>query len=107
MTKNSLSRLLKPYGIRPNTVRVGYATQTGYPVKDFSEAFSRYIPDSPVSTVTSSQASDLAGSGRDASEIENVTVTVETSHRNVNETPKASNGAGCDGVTDEMPKEDF
>jgi uncharacterized protein DUF3631/primase-like protein len=104
MTKNSLSRLLKPYGIRPNTVRVGHVTQKGYPIKDFSESFSRYIP---VATVTSSQASNSAGSGRDASKIENVTVTVEPSHRNTNVTPKTSNGAGCDGVTDEMPKEDF
>lgn len=104
MTKNSLARLLKPYGIRPNTVRVGLTTQKGYPVGDFLESFTRYLPDLPNQTVTTSQASAGVAPERDGLKTQNVTVTVEPSHRNANVTPRPSSGVGCDDVTDETPK---
>lgn len=102
MTKNSLSKLLKPYRIISGTVRVGPTTQKGYRVSAFADVFARYL--SPVQNVTSSQATSGDGCERDVSKIENVTNSLETSHRHTNVTAKASSGAGCDVVTDEMPE---
>jgi hypothetical protein len=43
MTAVSLARLLKPFGIRPRTIRFGDETQKGYDPVDFQDAFTRYI----------------------------------------------------------------
>ncbi len=102
MTKNSLSKLLKPYRIISGTVRVGHATQKGYRISAFSDVFARYI--SPVQNVTTSQATAGVAYRRDVSEMQNVTNPLETSQRHINVTSKLSNGAGCDVVTDEMPE---
>jgi hypothetical protein len=41
-----LARLLKPYGIRRRTVRVGEHTPKGYRRADMQEAWERYLPSS-------------------------------------------------------------
>jgi len=45
MTPRHLSRVLKPYGVIPQTIRLS-ATNTpkGYTVADFRDAFGRYLP---------------------------------------------------------------
>jgi len=49
----SLARLLKPYGVRPATVRQGADTAKGYTAEALSDAWSRYIPPGKsVTTVT-------------------------------------------------------
>jgi putative DNA primase/helicase len=45
MTQRDLAGLLKRFGIRPGTVRVGEATPKGYTLADFEDSFARYIPD--------------------------------------------------------------
>jgi Protein of unknown function (DUF3631) len=40
-----LARLLKPYGVKPRTVRIGDATVKGYAKNDLADVFSRYLPD--------------------------------------------------------------
>jgi putative DNA primase/helicase len=45
MTQRHLATLLRPFGIRPGTVRVGDATPKGYTLADFEDSFARYIPD--------------------------------------------------------------
>jgi hypothetical protein len=39
-----LARLLKPYGIRPRTIRVGDHTEKGYMRESFSEPWARWLP---------------------------------------------------------------
>lgn len=39
-----LARLLKPYGIRPRTIRVGDRTEKGYMRESFSEPWERWLP---------------------------------------------------------------
>jgi putative DNA primase/helicase len=52
LTKAKLARLLKPFGIRPKTVRIGDDRAKGYELEDFKDAFSRYIPPRNRDTVT-------------------------------------------------------
>jgi hypothetical protein len=43
LTPNGLSRLLKPFGISPRTIRVEDKTPKGYLRESFEDAFSRYL----------------------------------------------------------------
>ena len=64
LTKHGLARLLVPFGIRPQTIRIGTVTAKGYLKEHFEEAFNRYLaPCSSVTTVTPSQAEDRGVSG--------------------------------------------
>lgn len=50
-----LSRLLKPYAIKPKVVRMGDTTARGYEPGDFQDAWGRYCaytPEKPVTSVT-------------------------------------------------------
>jgi hypothetical protein len=57
-----LARRLKPYGIRPTTIRVGDATPKGYRREDLADAWARYLPDTAETAATSEtpQASGVA-----------------------------------------------
>ena len=44
MDGRRLARFLKPYGIRPRTVRIGAATAKGYHREDLMDAWRRYLP---------------------------------------------------------------
>jgi hypothetical protein len=44
LTAHVLSRLLRPFGIKPSTVRRGSATRKGYLRRDFEDAWNRYLP---------------------------------------------------------------
>jgi hypothetical protein len=57
-----LARRLKPYELRPTTIRVGDATPKGYRREDLADAWSRYLPDTPETSATSAtpQASTVA-----------------------------------------------
>ena len=41
-----MAQLLKPYGIRPETIRIGEATKSGYERGWFADAWSRCLPES-------------------------------------------------------------
>ena len=47
---NWLSRKLRPFSVHPRTIRTGVGqdeTAKGYQFDDFTEAFGRYLPDTP------------------------------------------------------------
>ena len=47
LTKNSLARLLKPYKIRPGTIRIGPGRERhcqGVQASEFADVFARYLP---------------------------------------------------------------
>jgi hypothetical protein len=44
MTKHRLAQLLSPYGIGPQTIRIGPGTAKGYLRKQFDDVFERYLP---------------------------------------------------------------
>ena len=51
-TGKNLAKLLKPFGVKSTTIRVGGNVAKGYKKSDFLDSFSRYIPDPPVTAVT-------------------------------------------------------
>jgi hypothetical protein len=57
-----LARRLKPYEVRPTTIRVGDATPKGYRRQDLADAWTRYLPDTPETSATTEtpQASAVA-----------------------------------------------
>jgi hypothetical protein len=44
LNANAMARLLRPFGIKPKTVRRGTATRKGYFRQDFEDSWSRYLP---------------------------------------------------------------
>jgi len=46
ISSRKLAQLLKPYGIRPKTIRIGEVTKSGYERGWFADAWSRYLPES-------------------------------------------------------------
>jgi Protein of unknown function (DUF3631) len=55
-----LARRLRPYEVRPTTIRVGDATPKGYYRADLHDAWSRYLPD-PGKGATSATSATAAG----------------------------------------------
>jgi Protein of unknown function (DUF3631) len=54
----TLARMLKPYGVKPRTVRIGQDTAKGYHAADLTDAWARYLP--PPEASQPSQASHPA-----------------------------------------------
>ncbi len=93
ITTNALSRLLKPFGIFPGTIRMGPTdTAKGYMLAQFEEAFTSYLPDTPLQTVTPSQVNASAGHGDFQAVTRPPDVTVANR-------PKAMDTKGCGVVT--------
>jgi hypothetical protein len=62
LTPHTLSRLLKPFGVYPKTIRVGESTPKGYEREQFTDSFARYLPCAlypPSESATSPQPASL------------------------------------------------
>lgn len=63
MTANQLSRLLKPFGVRPKDVRIDKQVKKGYKREDCDDTFSRYLPPSePLQALQSLNGAKKPGS---------------------------------------------
>lgn len=93
ITARQLSKRLSEFGISPGTFRAGSTTAKGYRLDQFTDAFGRYLPDPAAESVTRSQVNGGAGFSDSTSVTHADRVTDEKAG-------KASNGAGCDRVTD-------
>ncbi len=64
ITPNQMAGLLRPFGIRPGTIRQGNATPKGYPKEAFEDAWARYLspsaPEGGSQTATPPQANSKA-----------------------------------------------
>src|SRR6185437_301388 len=49
--EQSMAKLLRSYGIRPTTMRIGTEVYKGYELTDFKEALNRYVPRSEADLV--------------------------------------------------------
>ena len=59
MTKMTLSKLLKPFSIRPNQLRINsYDKLRGFKIEQFKDAFSRYLTFTPSQHGTTVQTND-------------------------------------------------
>lgn len=57
-----LASRLRPYGVRPHTVRIGESTPRGYLRDDFSDTWARYLPTpSPETATSATSATGTAG----------------------------------------------
>jgi hypothetical protein len=93
LTDTALGDLLRPYGVRSGTVRIGLSTSKGYYLRSFEDAFTRYLSPAPppkrhtVTTPTSPGENEsfasVTGAPCDGSETAG----------------NGSKSAGCDGVT--------
>jgi putative DNA primase/helicase len=92
ISKNQVARLLKPFTISPGTIRCGETTGKGYKLSKFDDVFARYLPSQ---TVTTSHVNATAGLSPISKRHKDEDVTVGNSL-------KATDSAGCDGVTVEM-----
>jgi putative DNA primase/helicase len=99
ITQNRLARLLKPYKIRPGTIRFGSGpdeTAKGYRLAHFVDVFARYLPDAGNETVTPSQEPKTRHFRTD----EIVTARCDVTD---GESEKSPVSKPCDGVTDGNP----
>jgi Protein of unknown function (DUF3631) len=98
ITENGVARLLKPYGIRPRTIRTASDTAKGYQVEWFEDAFDRHlsraVAEAESEIVTSSQVNEFKTLGQKQAVTPNPDVT-DGNARN------PLNANSCDGVTDE------
>jgi hypothetical protein len=58
LTARQLGSLLRRFGIKPGTIRVGDATPKGYVLGDLADAFGRYLPDGSATSATTSKLLD-------------------------------------------------
>jgi Protein of unknown function (DUF3631) len=56
MSPNSLARQLAPFGIAPETIRIGDKTPKGYLLAHFQDAFTRYLPEEGAQGATPQQS---------------------------------------------------
>jgi putative DNA primase/helicase len=93
MTARHLARILHPYGILPQNIRVGNTVPKGYNVSDFADAFARYLPDKRYNATSQSNSGETPDS---------VSATDSTCSR-YEDASLASQEAGCSGVADKTP----
>lgn len=94
ITVRQVARLLRPFGIHPKTLRAGDDRGKGYELSQFTDAFTRYLPDSNGDTVTNLENKAFPENTiRDNAE----SVTDEKHEK----PPEIRH---CHGVTDEIPR---
>jgi hypothetical protein len=100
LTPHGLSRLLKPYAIKPSTVRFGAETKKGYTRTQFKVAWDRYVPSSSSQNARDPSHRNRRGNphGYDADRADQSVTQNVTPKGNVTGNP--SDFAGCDDVTD-------
>ncbi len=87
LTATALARLLKPFGVRPKTIRLGVTTPKGYALEDLQDAFDRYLSPAELSSAsaTPQQASecadDLPSTSRNTREHVAVVESAESAHQ--------------------------
>ncbi len=103
VSKVQLANMLRPFGIRPTTIRVGKLTPKGYILESFLDAFSRYLPSNADQSATPQHEGnqrrfdDVSSSGA---------VGVADRNRNITEEIRSRNGVnpnkinGCCVVAD-------
>jgi len=91
ITTRQMAKLLKPFSVTPKLIRDGGEVFRGYIKKDFTDAFSRYLPNLSVTALQTNAEAGL----RDIP-----SVTIENAVTDGNR-PEATVYADCNTVTDE------
>jgi hypothetical protein len=70
-----LARRLKPYDVRPTTVRAGEKTPKGYARADLHDAWTRYLPKAETSATSATGATPQASATSDVAPVADVADT--------------------------------
>ena len=95
MTKNSLSRLLKPFKIKSKQLRIGSNNRYGYEADQFVDAWARYAGSSPADPPVQNATTLHPLHGAGSSDFQNATPEPSVAF---SDPRKPSNGAGCSDV---------
>lgn len=68
----ALAKMLRPYGVKPHTVRIGETTHKGYHIDDLADVFARYLPAGSVTSVTPSHDATACDAVTDVTPISGV-----------------------------------
>jgi Protein of unknown function (DUF3631) len=99
ITPPGIARLLKPFEVRPRTVRFDdETTAKGYHREQFEDLWARYLPLPPISAVTPSQPASLSGKQTNASRHTNRFVTVAKDTENPHGSADVTPVTGKEGV---------
>ena len=60
ITSRQIARHLKPFGVTPRTLRMGYKTQKGYELEQFKDAFERYLTNLSVTALQPSETKEYS-----------------------------------------------
>jgi len=63
LTKNSLAKLLKPFGVKPKQLRIDKDNKNGYHLLNLKDTFARYLPNTPVQSSATLQPNADRGCG--------------------------------------------
>lgn len=100
ISAHAVARLLRPFEIRPRTIRLGADTQKGYLREWFEDTFERYLPPDPSpAAVTSSQLRPGAENASSPQESQAGTGSRVTSGASPDSGAEGGSAAACDGVT--------
>jgi Protein of unknown function (DUF3631) len=92
ITQNKLARLLKPLAIKPQVLRIGEGTPSGYQRHQFQEAWERFLPMEGESNLnTSTNAGGMGTSGQ-------FQTSTSESNVEVGKSQKSNNDGLCLGV---------
>jgi Protein of unknown function (DUF3631) len=91
LTARGITRLLHPFGIKPEQVRKGTTNKRGYTLSSFKGAFEQYL------SATTLQPKETAAS----SDFQNATPTTDVADENA---PKPAETASCSTVADKSPE---
>ena len=94
--QRQLANRLGEYKISSKQIRIGQDNKRGYDIADFKDTFKRYIPDTPILSITTLQANDSKGYSENLS----VTPPNDVTHRNK---PKPLYDGACNTVTHRNP----
>ncbi len=92
ITKNSLARLLNPFGIRSGSIRLGETLRKGYKKESFKDSFSRYLSNTPIQNGTPAQVNETGG----CSDLQNGTSNSSVPFQ---KPLKPNRNEGCAGVS--------
>ncbi len=77
MTQNSLAKILGTFNIHSKQIRIANSNKRGFELSQFEDAFARYVPDTPIQSVTTLQAMQDKGCSQIQSATEKNNVTLQ------------------------------
>ena len=92
-----LANLLKQYGIKSETIRIGETTPKGYTRKSLHDAWTRYCGPSDIAATSATAQQSIAGADSSVADKSSVADRSATNGHGENTEPSEGNGSECGG----------